>query len=75
MAMEIMDRQLSIRLSKAQRKYVDDQLLKLQKDPSLAHFRWSAGDIVRTFIEEARKSDRQIADLINNMDSAVEDEA
>jgi pyruvate/oxaloacetate carboxyltransferase len=56
-----MDKQLSVRLSDEQRLYVKEQLKALQRDPQLAHFRWSEGDIVRTFIEEARKNGRQVA--------------
>lgn len=56
-----LNKQLTLRLTDEQRAYLKAQHQKLTQDPQLSHFRWSEGDIVRTFIEEARKANREVA--------------
>lgn len=64
--MTIMTKQLSVRLTAEQRSYVKEQLTLLQDEKDLSHLRWSEADVVRTLIEEARKSNREIVTLIKD---------
>jgi hypothetical protein len=59
-----LSKQLSVRLSDAQREYVQEQAEELKSDPSLAHVKWGEGDVVRSLIEVARRSGQRVADSI-----------
>lgn len=55
-----LDTQLSVRFSKKQRDYLQDQLKNLRTDPTLRNFRWSESDLVRLLVNEAVRADRKL---------------